>query len=65
MMKPTPHAYGVDDIALALRLPEDSPSARIMPHPTRLFPVRFPQWVTSSERYWVILAEHRSDRCAL
>jgi hypothetical protein len=66
MMESNPHACGVDDIASLLHtqrnqhafgVDEGSPTAV-------LFPVPFPEWVTSTKHYWGTFAKHRSRMIA-
>jgi hypothetical protein len=60
MMETNSHACGVDNNASPVhphskpfRVDDDGPSVL-------QFPVLFSEWVSSAERYWVILAKHRS-----
>jgi hypothetical protein len=58
MMKITPHACGVDDIAAHRHSSNtDTPPVRMMPWIS--FPDLFPVWVTSTKPYRITLAKHR------
>ena len=63
-MKPTSHAFGVDNIACPFA-PTRPAFGGMMPRPPLPFPAQFSEWVTSTERYGVILDEYRRVPLAL
>jgi hypothetical protein len=57
--------WPMDDNACSLHSPKNTPPAWMITQSIAFpFPVPFSTRVTSAERYWVILAKHRSAYCA-